>query len=107
VDHAYFGTAESMTMSRPSYKSDGAEPPAEAAAALASGYMVFKDTGNAVSNDVVHPSINKHLMDPLDCVCLLRPDPTYAQNLLARARRLFDLAWNKQTSYTVSNPFYK
>lgn len=48
-DHGYWGPPENMNMFRPSRKVDsqnpGSEPVAEAAAALAGGYLVFKDIG--------------------------------------------------------------
>lgn len=46
-DHAYWGRPENMTMARPAYKIDSAHPgsdmAAEAAAAFAANYMVFKN----------------------------------------------------------------
>lgn len=49
ADHGYWGPPENMDMWRPSRKVDaqnpGSEPAAEAAAALAAGYLVFKDIG--------------------------------------------------------------
>lgn len=49
VDHSYWGPPEAMTAPRPSYnitaEAPGTEPVAEAAAALASGYLVFRDLG--------------------------------------------------------------
>ena len=47
LDHAYWGPAETMTMPRPSFKADGVEPEAEAAAAMASAYLIFKDIGES------------------------------------------------------------
>ena len=45
ADHGYWGPPENMGMWRPSIKTNGAEPPAEASAALAAGYLVFKERG--------------------------------------------------------------
>lgn len=48
-DHNYWGTAESMTMGRPSYKISASDPGSdaagEAAAALASASLLFKAHG--------------------------------------------------------------
>ena len=44
-DHRFWVPPELMTMQRRAFKSDGVEPQAEAAAALASGFLVFKDSG--------------------------------------------------------------
>ena len=50
ADHAFWGRPEEMTMHRPSYKltqwAPGSEVTAETAAALAAGFLVFKDEGN-------------------------------------------------------------
>lgn len=49
MEHSYWGRPELETLPRPAYKVDirhaGTEPPAEAAAAMAAGYLVFKDQG--------------------------------------------------------------
>ena len=45
ADHSYWGPPEQMNMWRPARKTNGAEPQGEAAAAMASGYLVFKDVG--------------------------------------------------------------
>ena len=49
VEHSYWGRPELETLPRPAFKVDvkhaGSEPPAEAAAAMAAGYLVFKDHG--------------------------------------------------------------
>lgn len=49
VEHSYWGRPELETLPRPATKVDirhaGTEPPADAAAAMAAGYLVFKDHG--------------------------------------------------------------
>ena len=49
ADHAYWGRAEDMTMDRPAYKlttsKPGSDLAAETAAAMAAGYMVFRNEG--------------------------------------------------------------
>jgi len=49
VEHSYWGRPELETLPRPATKVDvrhaGTEPPAEAAAAMAAGFLVFKDHG--------------------------------------------------------------
>jgi endoglucanase len=51
VEHTYWGPPETESTARPSYKvstsSPGTEPVAEAAAAMAAGYLVFKDHGQS------------------------------------------------------------
>lgn len=81
-DHQFWGPAEALTMDRPAYAvtnmNAGTEAPAEAAAALAAGYLAFKDV-----------------------------DSVYANQLLTAAKSLFDLAINNQGTLTISDPFYK
>ena len=52
ADHAYWGRAEDMTMNRPAYKlttsKPGSDLAAETAAAMAAGYMVFKQSGRSL-----------------------------------------------------------
>lgn len=49
VEHEYWGPPETEMTDRPSYdvspQAVGSEPTAEAAAAMAAGYLVFKDEG--------------------------------------------------------------
>ena len=50
ADHAYWGRAEDMTMNRPAYilttSNPGSDLAAETAAAMAAGYIVFKQSGS-------------------------------------------------------------
>jgi hypothetical protein len=52
LDHNYWGRPEVMTMNRPAYKLTTAHPgsdlAAETAAALAAGYIAFKNSGTYV-----------------------------------------------------------
>jgi len=74
LDHAYWGRPEQMTMNRPAYRlttsAPGSDVAADTAAALAAGYMFFRDT-----------------------------DSTYAFTLLDHARRLYDFAFNNRGFY--------
>ncbi|XP_076439115.1 endoglucanase E-4-like, partial [Babylonia areolata] len=67
LDHSFWGRPEDMTMDRPVYTltptAPGSDLAAETAAALAAGYLAFKDT-----------------------------DPTYASGLLQAARSLYTFA---------------
>lgn len=49
LDHAYWGRPENMTMDRPAYKIDTANPgrdlAGEVAAAFTASYLVFKEKG--------------------------------------------------------------
>ncbi len=78
-DHSYWGPPETMTMSRPSYKADtskpGTEIAAEAAAALASAHILFKNE-----------------------------DAAYATKLLQHAKTLFAFADNYRGTYTNAIP---
>ncbi len=87
VDHAYWGSPEAMTMARPAYKIDWANPgtdlAAESAAALASGSLAFRAT-----------------------------DPAYADRLLKHARVLYDFADQAakkkySDSITAADAFYR
>lgn len=79
ADHAYWGRAESMTMARPAFKIDAANPgsdlAAETAAALASGAMLFQST-----------------------------DPAYAAALLDHAHALYAFADAYRGKYSNSIP---
>jgi len=84
-DHNYWGTAETMTMSRPAYavgrgggRQAGSAAIGEAAAALAATSLLFKQHG----------------------------DTTYAAHLVATAKSLFELANTNQGGFSVSEPFY-
>lgn len=74
ADHAYWGSPEKMNMPRPSYKvtcqNPGTEPVAETAAAMAAGYLAFKDH-----------------------------DPAYADELLLHAKQLYDFGKRCQGNY--------
>ncbi|XP_064611591.1 endoglucanase E-4-like [Liolophura sinensis] len=54
VDHGYFGRPEDMNMWRPAYKittnKPGSDIAAETAAAMAAGYLVFKDSNRGYAN---------------------------------------------------------
>lgn len=86
VDHSYWGRAESMSMSRPAFKVDVANPgsdlAAETAATLAATAMLFQTT-----------------------------DPVYAARLLDHARALYTFADAHRGKYSDSIPnaadFYK
>lgn len=82
-DHGYWGTAESMTMSRPSYavgrgREAGSAAIGEAAAALAAISVLFKQQGDSV----------------------------YAAHLIDTAKSLFALGDGNQGGFSVSQPFY-
>ncbi len=77
TDHAYWGSAESMTMERPAYKIDsnnpGSDLAGETAAALAAASIVFKST-----------------------------DANYANKLLTNAKQLYDFADTYRGKYSDS-----
>lgn len=79
LDHAYWGRAESMTMSRPAYKIDAAHPgtdlAAETAASLAASSMLFQAT-----------------------------QPAYAAQLLDHAQALYAFADAHRGKYSDSIP---
>jgi endoglucanase len=80
ADHAFWGRPEDWSQGpRPSFKittdAPGSDLAGEAAAALASGYLVFRDV-----------------------------DAAYANTLLEHARQLYDFANDYQGSYTVAIP---
>lgn len=83
ADHSWWGPAEVMQMNRPSYKVDknnpGSAVVAEAAAALASCAVIFKDT-----------------------------DSAYSQKCLKHAKQLYDFAerTKSDSGYTAANGFY-
>jgi len=84
-DHGYWGTAESMTMNRPAHavgrgngRQAGSAAIGEAAAALAATSLLFKQHG----------------------------DTTYAAQLVATAKSLFELGNTNQGGFSVSQPFY-
>jgi len=83
ADHSWWGPAEVMQMNRPSYKVDlnnpGSSVSAEAAAALASAAVVFKER-----------------------------DPAYAATCASHAKELFAFAENTKSDagYTAANGFY-
>jgi len=74
ADHAYWGPAEMMVLPRPAYLVDcdhpGTEVVGETAAAMAAGYLVFKDI-----------------------------DPAYADELILHSRQLYDLGKRCPGSY--------
>jgi len=74
LDHAYWGRPEDMTMERPAYKittaAPGSDLAADTAAALAAGYLLFRET-----------------------------DAAYGFVLLDNARRLHDFAFNNRAFY--------
>lgn len=80
ADHAYWGSPEDMTMSRPSYAvtalSPGTEVTAETAAAMAAISMVMREAG----------------------------DTTYANLLLDKAEKLFAFSETYQGTYNTSVP---
>nr|BAH22180.1 beta-1,4-endoglucanase [Metaphire hilgendorfi] len=77
ADHSYWGRPEDMIMARPAWSitpsAPGADLAAETAAALAAGYLVFRDS-----------------------------DAGYAANLLDHARRLYTFAYNNRGIYSQS-----
>ncbi len=83
ADHSWWGPAEVMQMARPSYKVDLSNPgsavTAEAAAALASAALVFKDS-----------------------------NPTYAATCLKHAKELFSYSdtVKSDVGYTAANGYY-
>ena len=83
ADHTWWGPAEVMQMNRPSFKVTGSAPGstvvAEAAAALTSAYLVFKDS-----------------------------DKDYAEKCLEHARQLYAFAeeTKSDSGYTAANGFY-
>ena len=83
MDHAWWGPAEVMQMNRPSYKvtesASGSTVVAEAAAALTSAYLVFKDS-----------------------------DKDYAEKCLEHAKQLYSFAeeTKSDSGYTAANGFY-
>ena len=83
ADHAWWGPAEVMQMSRPAYKVDSANPgssvSAEAAAALAAAAVVFADT-----------------------------NPSYAATCITHAKQLFAFAdtAKSDSGYTAANGYY-
>jgi hypothetical protein len=85
ADHAYWGSPEKMTMARPSFKIDAANPGSDAAAgtaaALASASILFRGV-----------------------------DDAYADKLLDNAKQLFEFADTYRGKYSDSveaaNPFY-
>ena len=86
ADHAYWGRPEEMDMDRPTLTlttdKPGSEPTAEAAAALSTCYLIFKDE-----------------------------NPELAENCIAHAKDLFDFATQYPAVYSDSIPevadFYK
>lgn len=86
LDHAYWGSQEDMTMARPAFKIDAANPgsdlAAEASAALASAAIVFRPT-----------------------------DERYADRLLNHAKKLYNFADEYRGAYhesiTDAEKFYK
>ena len=83
ADHSWWGAAEAMTMSRPSFKvtldSPGSTVTAEAAASLAACAVVFKDI-----------------------------DKAYSEECLNHAKQLYSFAEkaNSDSGYTAANGFY-
>jgi len=79
LDHSYWGPAETMTMSRPSYAVTAAKPGSElageGAAALAAASILFQSD-----------------------------DPAYAATLLTHARQLYDFAYTYRGTYTAAIP---
>ncbi|GAB5037246.1 beta-endoglucanase [Nannochloropsis oceanica] len=83
-DHNYWGSAETMSMDRPSYavgrgRQAGSDAAAEAAAALAATSLVFAQHGDTV----------------------------YANKLKATAMSLYALADATRGGFSISEPFYK
>ncbi len=83
ADHAFWGPPQDMTMKRPTYSCDKDNPcsevSAEMAAAMAAGYMVFKDE-----------------------------DPTYAAKLLEEAKGVYEFAdtYKGNKGYKAANGYY-
>ena len=79
VDHAYWGSAEEMTMDRPAFKIDAANPGSdlagESAAALAAASMLFRGS-----------------------------DPAYADRLLDNAKQLYAFADEHRGKYSDAIP---
>nr|ACE75511.1 beta-1,4-endoglucanase [Eisenia andrei] len=79
IDHSYWGRPEEMTMERPAWSitpsNPGSDLAAETAAALAAGYLVFRDL-----------------------------DAAYASTLLDHSRTLYDFAYNNRGIYSDSIP---
>ncbi|MEO0409322.1 MAG: glycoside hydrolase family 9 protein [Cyanobacteria bacterium P01_A01_bin.135] len=79
VDHAYWGAAEDMTMDRPAFKIDAANPGSdlagESAAALAAASMLFRGS-----------------------------DPAYADKLLENAKQLYAFADEHRGRYSDAIP---
>jgi hypothetical protein len=77
LDHNYWGRPEDMTMARPAYRltstAPGSDLAGETAAALAAGYLVYRET-----------------------------DSAYGFRLLDHARRLYDFAYNYRARYSDS-----
>ena len=119
TEHNYWGRPELETHERPAYTVDpkhkGSEPVAEAAAAMAAGYLVFKDHGESRGSlPACRPSCRR-------CLCLdswlqydthmrvhahERADHLYAEELLSHAKSLFDIAFKNQGICPFSQPFY-
>ncbi|XP_069111328.1 endoglucanase E-4-like [Argopecten irradians] len=86
IDHAAWGRPEDMTMARPAFQVNSSKPGSdvagEYAAAMAAGYLVFKDK-----------------------------DPTFAAQLLSTAEEIYQFAVTYQAIYSDSVPqaadFYK
>ncbi|XP_076048787.1 uncharacterized protein LOC143029762 [Oratosquilla oratoria] len=78
-DHAYWGRPEDMTMKRPAYKitkdKPGSDLAGETAAALAAASILFRDS-----------------------------DPTYADNCLQHAKKLYEFADTYRGNYSDSIP---
>jgi len=57
ADHGYWGAPETMTMARPAYKIDASKPGSdvamETAAAMAAGYLAFKDINATYANTLL------------------------------------------------------
>jgi hypothetical protein len=123
-----------MTMSRPSFsvtpQAPGSEPTAEATAALAVGYLVFKDEGTGGARMLLPGSLAVSLGTSVLGVGICLPyvpklrgwaslrlthdrdvcglsDSVYAEELLAHARQQYDLAQEHQAQFQFSNPFYQ
>jgi hypothetical protein len=107
-----------MNMNRPSYgitpQAPGTEPTAEAAAALAVGYLVFKEEGTGGATDYVGREWWSLCAAQKAAWSLThnrgvcgRSDSVYAEELLAHARQQYDLAEEHQAQFHFSEPFYK
>jgi len=83
ADHAFWGPPQDMTMNRPTYSCDKNRPcsevSAEMAAAMAAGYMIFKDENS-----------------------------TYANMLLEEAKGIYKFAdtYKGNSGYTAANGYY-